>query len=362
MLSLAIFILVLSCLVIVHEFGHFILAKKSGVRVEKFALGFGPQIFAFQGKETQYSLRAIPLGGYVKLAGDNLEEFKGKPDEYLSQPAFKRLGIIFFGPLLNYVMGFLLFWLIFFAGYPTLTTRVGGLVKGLGAEEAGIRAGDRIIAVEGKKTAYWEDLQKAVQSNSAKPEVAVALLRNNQQQTLMVRIQKKPLEDVLGQRRNVGLIGIKPDTKEIVKVRHGLGESFILGIKKTLELTGLTYKALWLMSTRQMSIRESVTGPLGMFVITSEVTKLGIIALLHFVAVLSISLGIFNLLPLPALDGGHIILLAVEKARGKYLSKKAEEAFSQAGFGFIIFLAVLVFANDLVKYGFIDKLAKFLVR
>jgi regulator of sigma E protease len=362
MLSLVIFILVLSILIVVHEFGHFIAARQCKVKVEKFSIGFGRRLLSYKRKDTLYAVSSIPLGGYVKLAGDSLEDFKGKPYEYLAQPAFKRFKIIFFGPLLNYIMGFLLFWAIFFLGYPTLTNQVGGLIDGMGAQEAGILVGDKIVSIEGKKVDYWEDLQKNIKANKSKGKIKISVIRKAKEYTFEVRVKEKPLEDVLGQKRNVGLIGIKPNVEEIVKVRHGFFQSFMLGIKKTFELTVLTYKALWLMVSRKMSISDSVTGPLGMFVITAEAAKVGILALMHFMAVLSISLGIFNLLPLPALDGGHILLLGIEKIRGKYLSKKAEDIFSQVGLTFIIFLAVLVFLNDLVKFGFLDKVVGFFIK
>jgi regulator of sigma E protease len=359
MLSLIVFILLLSILIIVHEFGHFIVAKKSGVRVEQFSLGFGKKIFSIRRKETKYIVCAIPLGGYVKLAGDNLDEYKGNSDEYLSQPVFKRFGIIFCGPLLNYLLGFLVFWMVFFLGYPTLTTKVGGLIDEMGAKEAGIAVGDKIIAVEGKKVAFWEALQKSIQSNKSKEKVLITLLRNDKEYNFVVKIKQTPLEDILGQKRNLGLIGIKPDINETIKIRHGFLKSFVMSIDKTLKFTGLTYNALWLMMRRKISIRESVSGPLGIFFVTSQARKMGIIALAHLAAVLSLSLAIFNLLPLPALDGGHILLLGVEKIRGKYLSKKAEEIFSRVGLSFIIILAILVSYNDLVRFGFVDKMVKF---
>ncbi len=360
MLSLAVFILILSILIIVHEFGHFIAAKKSGVRVEQFSLGFGPKIISIRKKETEYIVCAIPLGGYVKFSGDNLGEYKGNADDFLSQPVFKRFGIIFCGPMLNYLLGFLFFWMIFFSGYPTLTTKVGGLIDGMGAKEAGIEVGDRIIAVEGKKVALWEALQKGIRSNKSKEKVLITVLRNDKEYNFAVKIKQTSLEDILGQKHNVGLIGIKPDLNETIKIRHGFLESSVLGVNKTFELTGLTYKALWLMILRKMLVKESVSGPLGIFFVTTQATKMGIIALMHLMAVLSISLAIFNLMPLPALDGGHIFLLGIEKLRGKYLSKKSEDIFNRVGLSFIIFLAILVFYNDLVKFGFIEKITKFL--
>jgi regulator of sigma E protease len=362
MFSLILFIAILSILVMVHEFGHFIAARKSGVRVETFSLGFGPKLASFKGKETEYIICAIPLGGYVKLAGDNLDEFKGLADEYLSKPISRRFGIIFAGPALNYLLGILFFWVIFFVGYPSLTTRVGELMPGMGAQEAGIQAGDKIIAIEGGKVALWDELQKSIQAQKSKDSIEVAVSRQGREYKYMVKIKKNELADALGQKRNVGLIGIKPKMDEIVKVRYGLFQSLPKAVEKTWELTVLTYKAFWLMLNQKMSVKDSVTGPLGMFFVTSEVAKLGVVAVMNFMALLSVSLGIFNLLPLPALDGGHLVLLGVEKIRGKYLSKRSEGVFNQVGFSFIILLAALVFLNDLVKFGFIDKAAKLFIR
>jgi regulator of sigma E protease len=360
MISLLIFLFVLGTLIIVHEFGHFIMAKRIGVRVDKFSLGFGPQLLKKKKDNTEYSISAILLGGYVKLAGDNLEEYKGGPDEYFSKPPGKRFWIIFCGPLLNYLLGFLVFWLVFFAGYPTLTTRVGGLIDGLGAKQAGIQVGDKITAVDGEKVKYWEDLQDIIRAEKTATKVIVSVLRDNKEQKIEVSIGVKQLSDQLGEARNVRLLGITPYYEDIVKVRHGLAESFILAIKKTWELTAMTCKGLWRMVTGKLLIRETITGPLGILYIASKAAKVGIIALLHLMAVLSISLGIFNLLPLPVLDGGHIVLLGIEKIRGRTLSLKAEQIITQVGTTIIVSLAIFVTYNDILRL-FGDKLSKFFI-
>ncbi len=358
MITFFIFLLMLGLLIIVHEFGHFIIAKRLGVRVEKFSFGFGKRILTKKKDDTEYSISLIPLGGYVKLAGDSVGEFKNNPDEYLSKKPSQRAQIIFCGPLLNYVLGFLCFWLIFFVGYPTFTTKVGGLIDGFGAKDAGIQVGDKIIAVDGERIDFWEDLQMAIQAKKAATRVLLSVLRDNKEYAIEVKIKEKQLDDALGQQRNVGLIGITPKD-EIVKVKHGFLKSFVLGINKTLDLTLMTYKALWRMITGKLSMRESITGPLGIFYITSKAANLGIVALLHLVAVLSVSLCIFNLLPLPVLDGGHIVLLAIEKIRGKQLGIKAERVITQVGFTLIVSLAVFATYNDLLRL-FGDKLSKFI--
>lgn len=360
MLTLLLFLLILGILIVVHEFGHFIMAKKCKVRVEKFSLGFGPALLSKKKGGTEYTINAVPLGGFVKLAGDSLEEYKGHPYEYYSKTPRQRAGIIFFGPFLNYLLGFLCLWLIFFLGYPVLTTKVGGLIDGFGAKEAGIKIGDKIVAIDGKKIAFWEEMQKIVQAKKADETVRLSLLRENKEYNIEVKIKEKELDDQLGQKNNVGLIGITP-YDEIIKVKHGLLESLVLALDKTKDLTLITYKAIWRMIIGKMPWRESVTGPLGIFFITSKVKSLGIIAIMHLVAVLSLSLAIFNLLPFPVLDGGHILLLAIEKVRGRTLSIKSERIITQVGFSFIIFLALIVTYNDLLRL-FGDKIAKILTK
>ena len=361
MLNLLIFLFILSVLIVVHEFGHFIVAKLEGVRVEVFSLGFGTKILSRKRKDTEYCVGVVPLGGYVKLAGDNLEEYKGNPDEYFSKPPSQRAAIVFFGPLLNYFLGFVCFWTIFFAGYPNLTTRVGDVVEGMGAEAAGIQTGDIILSVNGQKVKFWEEMQKIIRSSHPTEEVDIVILRNNAEYPYKIRLKEQEIDDpLLGEKKTIGLIGIK-QSSEFIKVRHGFFESFTLAGKRTVELTVMTYKALWRMITGKLSLRESVTGPLGIFYITSEAASLGIIALLNLVAVLSISLCLFNLLPFPVLDGGHIFLIAVEKIRGKNISVKTERLISRIGLSFIVTLAVVVTYNDFLRF-FGDKIAKFFAK
>ncbi len=358
MVNFLIFMLMLGILITVHEFGHFIVAKRLGVRVERFSFGFGRRLLSKEKNGTEYTISLIPIGGYVKLAGESPEEFQNKPDEYLSKTPSHRSQIIFWGPLSNYLLGFFCFWLLFFLGYPTLTTKVGGLVEGFGAKNAGIQVGDKITAVDGKRVDFWEDMQVAIQAKKAASKVLLSVLRDDKEYSIEVDIKEKQLDDLLGQKQNVGLIGITPKD-EIVKVKHGLLQSFILGINKTVDLTAMTYKALWRMITGKLSMRESITGPLGILFITSKAASFGFIALLHLMGVISISLCIFNLLPLPVLDGGQIVLLAIEKIRGKQLSIKVERVVTQIGFTLIVSLAVFATYNDLLRI-FGDKLSKFI--
>ncbi|MBN1914234.1 MAG: RIP metalloprotease RseP [Candidatus Omnitrophica bacterium] len=356
MLSLIVFLFVLGLLVIVHESGHFMAAKKVGIKVEKFSLGFGPAIISKKKGDTEYSLCAVLLGGYVKLAGDNPEEYKGTKDEYLSKTPWQRAQVVFCGPLLNFILGFLLFWLIFFTGYPALTARVGSLIDGFGAKEAGIKAQDNIIAVGGKRIVLWEELQEEIQGKKQGDTLDFLISRDGKELKVKVKIKEKEFTDILGQKRSVGLAGIAP-SDEFIRIRHGFLESFSLGLTKTYDLTVITYRALWRIVTGKLSMRESVSGPLGIFYVTSKVAALGVTAVLHLMAALSISLAIFNLLPLPVLDGGHLFLLAIEKIRRKRLSLRTERLITQAGMALILSLAVLATYNDIMRI-FGDKLLK----
>jgi regulator of sigma E protease len=349
MISLLAFLFVLGVLIIAHELGHFMAAKKMGIRIEKFSLGFGYKIISRKKDDTEYTINLIPLGGYVKFAGDTLEEYKGQQDEFLSKAPRQRAFVIFMGPALNYALGFLCFWIIFFSGYPSLTTKVGSLVDGYGAKAAGIRAGDTVVAVDGEKVQFFEDMQKLIQNKKAAETVKLSVKRNGQESSFDVRIKEKALPDLLGKKRAVGLIGITP-ADEVIKVKHGPIKAFGLAVLKTWDLTVLMYKAFWRMITGNLSVRDSVSGPLGIFYITAQAAQLGPTALLHLIAVLSVSLAIFNLLPMPILDGGHIMFLVIERIRGKQLSLKAEQIVTQTGLTILLSLVVLVTYNDIMRF------------
>ncbi|MDP2941421.1 MAG: RIP metalloprotease RseP [Candidatus Omnitrophota bacterium] len=349
MFTLLIFIFILSILIFVHELGHFLLARRMGVRVEKFSLGFGPAIWTVRIRGTEYCLSAVPLGGYVKMAGDSLEEFKGAKDEYFSQNPGKRFWILSAGSLVNYLAGFLLFWLIFFIGYPAPTAKVGGLLDDFGAKAAGLQVGDKIIAVDGQKIALFEELQGIIQQKKAQGKVTLLILRGSQEKAVEVPIKEKEAADLLGQKLKVGLLGVTP-SEETITVKHGVISSLALGAQRTWFLTVLTYKGIWYMLTGKLSMRESVTGLPGIFMLTSKAARAGAAAVLNLMAVLTISLGLFNLLPFPVLDGGHILLLGLEKLRRRPLSIKADHIVNQIGITLLVTLVIFVTYNDLMRF------------
>lgn len=356
MFSFLIFLIILSVMILVHEFGHFITARKLGIRVEKFSLGFGPKLLSHKKDFTEYCLCLIPFGGYVKLAGDSWEECKGKKDEFLNRRPSERAKVIVAGPALNYLLAFLCFWMVNIIGYPNLTTKVGEVMADYPASSAGILEDDVILSADGKSVKYWQELQDIIRDKKAN-QLALEILRNDNKTKLTVGLRQEVVKNILGQEQKINLIGIRP-AGETVLAQHTISEGFILAGKNLWNLTALTLSALGRMCIGAISLRESVTGPLGMFYITSEAVRLGLSAVLHLMAVLSASLAIFNLLPLPVLDGGHIFFLGLEKIRGRHLSQKTEEKITQIGLGLIIVLAIFVFLNDLERFGTLGRVMK----
>lgn len=354
MLSLVYFILVLSVLVFIHEFGHFIAAKRVGVSVEKFSIGFGRKLFSVKKGGTEYMLSAIPLGGYVKMAGDEPGEArKNEKHEFLSQSVGNRFQIIFAGPLFNYILAIVIFSFIFMFGSPTLTTEVGDLLKDYPAQAAGVMKGDKVISVDGKDIKYWEDMTAIIHKHSKDP-IKLSILRSGKMMEINITPIVRETKDIFGKKMSIALVGIAPSQK-IETVKYGFFQAWGMGFRKVIDLTVLTYRALWAIFTGQMSVKESMTGPIGIFVITGQAAKMGLIYLCHLMAILSASLAIFNLLPLPVLDGGHIIFLGIEKLRGKPLSYKTQDKIANIGVTLLILLTIFIFYNDIIKFQIVEK-------
>jgi len=354
LLSLISFLVVLSILVLVHELGHFIAAKRCGVRVEKFSFGFGPKLFSVKRGDTEYLVSLVPLGGYVKMAGDEPgEAITHQKWEFMSKKVSERFAIIFAGPLLNYFLAFLIFSVIFMFGNPTLTTEVGGLLKGYPAEGS-LVVGDRITAVNGRPVKYWEDMTEIIH-RQVDGVLTLSVQRGDSISSVEIRPVVRKTKDIFGKETKIALVGISPSQK-IEKIRYGLFESFGKGWVKLMHLTAITYKSLFAIITGQLSFKESMTGPIGIFVITGKAAELGLIYLLHLMGILSASLAIFNLLPLPVLDGGHIIFLALEKVRGKPLSARSQEMIANVGVSLLILLTVFVFYNDIMNFRIAEKM------
>jgi regulator of sigma E protease len=345
-------------LVLVHEFGHFIVAKRLGVRVEKFSLGFGPKLWSVKRGGTEYLICAFPLGGYVKLAGDEPGEKLYKKDwEFLSRCVFDRFRIIIAGPFLNYILAIIIFSIVFMFGNPTMTTEIGGVLKDYPAQASGIAVGDRIMAVDGKSVRYWEDMTAIIRKR-IDGEVRLSVERAGLVKDISIRPIVRSRKDIFGKVSSVALIGVAPSQK-IENVRYGFSKSVEMGFKETVRITVMTFKGLWAIVTGSMSVKESMTGPIGIFVLTGAMVKLGFVYVLLFVGTLSVALAIFNVLPVPVLDGGHILFLAIEKIAGRPLPVKTQMMITNVGLALLCALMLFVTYGDIVKFEIFEKIAGF---
>ncbi len=347
-MQLVIFLIILSVLIIAHEFGHFLVARLNGVRVEKFAIGFGPVIFKKKIKFTDFIISLFPLGGYVKLAGDERKDFRGAKDEFLSQPISRRAGIIFAGPFFNYLLAFLVLWAVSLLGFPYLEPTVGALVEGYPAQKAGLKEKDRILEVNGKKIETWQEMTGLIYKSKGKVELKIQ--RDGQIFSLSVPLKEKEVLDDFGQKRSVSMIGISSDMSFKMR-RYNLFTGFLKAGETLFNLSILILKSFLFIILGKLPFREAVAGPLGIYYVTSEAIKLGIVAALHLIANLSLSLAIVNLMPLPILDGGHLALLFLEKVRKKPLSVGVEEIITRVGLVFLAVLFIFIFYNDIVRFG-----------
>ena len=360
MLSILAFIFVLGVLVFVHEFGHFIVAKLLRVRVEIFSIGFGKKLYGIKKGDTEYRVSLVPLGGYIKLSGDNPEEKRdGQSWEFLSKTTGERAAIVAAGPAFNYFVAFLLFSLVFFLGMPNLTAKIGELKDKYPAQTAGIQVGDRILSVDGRKVEFWEELSAIIYKKTGEKEISIKIRRQDKIFDLSLKPKVEITRNIFGDDIKIGLIGIMP-SKETKIVRHGIIASIQKGTERVIILTKITYFSLYRMAIGKMSVRESLAGPVVIFKITGEAAKLGFIYLLQIMAALSVSLAIINLFPIPVLDGGHLLFLLCEKIRGKPVSMKVQEIATRVGLSMLVVLMVFVFYNDLVRIGAFEKALRFL--
>ncbi len=354
MLTLVSVIFVFGLLVTIHEYGHFLVAKAMGVRVEKFSIGFGPTIATMRRGDTEYMLCALPLGGYVKLGGDEAgAELQKERWEFLSRSPWERNLIVLAGPLMNLFLAFVLLSLISMVGIPMFTSRVGEVKKGMPADVAGLKANDVIVAINGKPTKLWDDLVGVIYANPGKEiELTVRKSKTTAAAEETTKISIKPKEEVMkdlfGKEHRIGIIGITPAT-EMTAEKMSLIPAVGAGFRATLNMTGMTYKGLWLLVTRQVPA-NSIGGPLMIAKLAGESARKGIVQLLYFTAVISVSLAAINLLPIPVLDGGHLLFFTIEGVRGKPVSLQAQEWSYRAGLGFLVALMLFATYNDVVRF------------
>lgn len=352
------FVVVLTIVVFVHEFGHYWIARRSGVKIETFSIGFGPEIFGRTDKHgTRWKISAIPLGGYVKMFGD--ADPASSPDpkvremteaekkiSFFHQNVRTRAAIVFAGPAANYVFAVLVLALLFvFTGQPFTSSEVGGLAEDGPAAKAGLQIGDRVVAIDGESTERFEDIQRIVSLNTGTP-VVVSVLREGERRDVTVTPRITEMTDRFGGTHKVGRIGLQSHQIEIRQlapleaVKAAFVETWTISVS-TLQAVGQMIMG--------MRSTEELGGALRIAKMSGDISKeKSIPSFFWFIAMISINLGLVNLFPIPMLDGGHLAFNAMEGLRGRPMSDKIQEIGARVGMTLVLSLMLFATWNDLV--------------
>ena len=428
------FIFVIGVLVFVHELGHFLAARRVGVRVLTFSLGFGPKIAKYRRGDTEYCISVLPLGGYVKMAGEDPDsERTGADDEFMSKSKWERFQVLVMGPVMNVVLAVVVMTFVLYNGapipvYEDMPPVVGTVVEDSVAELVGIQVGDQILSVDGTPTETWSDLFKAVMPR-AQRELSVVVRDTNGQpralrmtpdartdfeigdlgvgpakepqilsvspgepadqvgllvddviaavdgeslsrEDLIARIQGSADEPVVltvrrGQTQfdvevtpalvgDIGMIGAGLSQYPVRVVEPGFREAIVLSLEQNYEWSGLIFQTLVGLFTTDTALRQLV-GPVGIAQMSGDMAEIGFLALLSLMSMLSLNLGILNLLPVPVLDGGHIMIIALEGVSRRDFSMRAKERMLLVGFVMLMMLMITVVYNDLTRVAWIER-------
>jgi regulator of sigma E protease len=432
--TLLAFAFVLGVLVFVHELGHFLMARWHGVRVLVFSLGFGPKLLKVKRGDTEYAVSAIPLGGYVKMAGENPEEQRtGAPDEFLSKSKWQRFQILIMGPAMNVALAIVLLWVVLMQGdqvpayqdqpvviglvnaespaarvglragdlilrvdddetpawndfflavgtkanrdvqltvvrdgreerltvrpepqtrfefgdigvLPDVYPSIESVFPGDPAEQAGLKAGDRILAISGRRVVFSRHVQEQIAQHAGKP-MEVRVSRGGQEQTITV---------VPKQQNSGGWIGIRIQN-ETRMFQPGPLQALGLSVERNIESSGLILETLWGLITGETSPRQ-LMGPVGIAQLSGESAEAGWVVLFGMMAMISLNLGLLNLMPIPVLDGGHILIMGLETIARRDFSIQVKEKMFLAGFVLLMVLMVTVIYNDLTRISWIERL------
>ena len=348
-------VLVLGLLIFIHELGHHLVAKWLKIGVSTFSLGFGRRVWGFQRGETEYRVSLIPLGGYVKLVGEDPEalpegaDATGKPDEreksFYLRPVSHRLAVISAGPLFNVALAILLSWGLHLAGIPVPGTWVGAVLPDTPAQRAGLKTGDRIVAIDGRPVRKWTELVAIVQKSAGR-QLALTVERDRRSFEASITPTSR---SAAGKELGRGRIGISIGPGAYTE-RFGLLESLGKGVEQNYRIVSLTVMTLYSMLTK--TIPADIGGPIRISVVAAEQAQRGLRYLVMFTILLSVNLAILNLLPIPVLDGGHILFLLIEALRGKPVSLRIREKAMQVGTVLLIGLMIFATYKDSVYYLF----------
>jgi regulator of sigma E protease len=350
------FLIVLTVIVFVHELGHYLVARRCGVKVEVFSIGFGNELFGYTDKHgTRWRFSLIPLGGYVRMYGDadaasnpDAEKLKSMGDDRSlslhSKTPLQRIAVSAAGPFANFIFSIIVLALLFMSvGQPFTEPVASEIVVGSPAEKGGLLKGDRILRVDGKKIDRYEDLVGLIrQSTGGSMEFDIE--RGQEKLKLSITPQMKEMKDHFGDVHKVGMIGVM--SHKMSWIKHGPLDSTYYAVKQCYFMATSTLEAMGQMITGKRSSDE-LGGPIRIAQMSGKIAEQGIAALVAFMATLSLSLGLINLFPIPALDGGSIVIYFIEWVRGKPLSEKAQERVAIVGISIVLFLMVFSLWNDL---------------
>ncbi|PLX68519.1 MAG: RIP metalloprotease RseP [Denitrovibrio sp.] len=344
-------ILLLGVLIFIHELGHFLFAKKSGVLVEKFSIGFGPKLYSKTVGETEYALSAIPLGGFVKMYGESLDaevDESLKNRSFAHKPLKDRFAIVLAGPVFNFILAIFIYTLIFMVGTPRFLASVGGLIDGAPAQAAGIMDGDVITALNGNEMKYWDEMSLYISEN---PGERLSFRIERAGQILNIDVVPEIVVDknVFGEEIKVGRIGIKRgDMTETVRVLNPF-KALSQGVEQTYKVSELMVMGV-VKIFQKVVPADSLGGPIMIVKMAKDSAETGIISFLSFMAIISINLGILNLLPIPVLDGGHLMFFTMEAIIRRPVSIKIREYANMAGLSLLLFVMFFAFYNDIMRF------------
>lgn len=361
------FLLVLGPLVFVHEYGHYIVGRWCGVKADAFSIGFGRKIVGWTDKRgTEWKIGWLPLGGYVQFAGDR--DAVSQPDAdwqnmsdserahtFPAQPVWKRTLIVLAGPMTNFLFAILILaGFAAFNGVPTSPPVAGTVMAGSAAEAAGLRPGDRIVSIDGRIMDSFMDIPLAV---AHRPGEAMDVLIERGGAREAIRLTPRLLKekDPFGEEFERGVIGIAPG--KVVFEKVSLVEAPLVGLRQTAQIVRQTGEVLGQLLTGNRSVKD-LSGPLKIAKVSGEAASLGIVSLISLIALISINLGFINLLPLPMLDGGHLLFYAYEAIRRRPAPPQAQEWAFRFGFAAVVTLMLVVTFNDLGSFGLWDRIAR----
>lgn len=357
-LTIIVFIVILGILIFVHELGHFLTAKKSGIKVEEFGFGFPPRMLGVKKGETVYSLNWIPLGGFVKIKGES-GQFREEPDSFSHKPFWQRGLVLAAGVLMNVVLAFILLSVGFMFGLPVavssddllpansgaIRVQLSGVIENSPAARAGLKVGDQILALDNQAIAKEEEVPVYVQSHQDQP-IMVKIKRSAGE----IRELAILPEEIAGATSRV--LGV--NLVQTAIIRYGFFESWYRGGLATLDLLWKIISAFYQLLRNLilgLGVSAGLAGPVGVAVMTGQVMDLGLRYILQFAALLSLNLAVINFLPFPALDGGRFLFLVIEKIRRRPNNLRVENAIHNLGFSLLLLLVAIITYRDVIKYG-----------